>query len=854
LWKIKIPRCLIPSPMEETDSTELHVYGDASKWAYGAVAYLKVISKDKTTVRFIMSKSRVAPLKTITLPRLELMAALIAAKLVSFIKNSLAIPIQRVICWTDSQIALSWIRSEAKNWKPFVKNRVELIQQLTEPKLWKYCPSENNPADLISRGTSVTKLKDSRLWWEGPPSLLNPESCEKTSDEYTQHPDALEERSLFSGISSISDDQYEYVIDPSRYQTFSKLARVTAWCLRFAKNCRHPSNQRQEELTIEELNKAELYWMKTVQNETFRDEKSLLIKGKLSENSRLIHLTPFIDEVGVMRVGGRLQQSNLLYQHKHPTILPNKHTITDLIIQGEHKHQWHAGVEQTLAALRKRFWILKGRSAVKRVLRRCVVCRKENARCLNQIMAPLPKNRLVETHAFDNVGIDFAGPLYVKEGRTISKIYICLFTCMATRAIHLEPTSDMTTQSFLAAFRRFISRRGKPSVVQTDNFRTFKLADKYIQDLFRGDEKQKIARAMTEEKIEWRFSSNPNLKDWKYLQSFDLADQFPRPAAEIDVLIGMDFYHKFATNETIKSGENGPHAMESSLGWILSGPIATNADEGVVMFSEIETENDDETLQKFWRLDSMGIQEPSNEVHGTNSFLKDSIHYDGNRYVVELPWINNMKMLPDNFELAWTRLQQTERVMLKNPDVATAYRETLNDYLDNNIIEEIDKDKGKEGNIWYLPHRMVVRDDNSTTKFRIVFDGSAKYKGISLNEYLDAGPALQSDMVGVLLRFRLYSIAVQADIMKMFLQIGLKEKDRDVTRFLWKDPSRDKLHVYRFNRVCFGLTCSPFLAMAVIRHHAELKKEVHPEAAQIVENNIYVDDVLLSVENQEAAR
>ncbi|KRZ64287.1 hypothetical protein T10_3374, partial [Trichinella papuae] len=110
-----------------------------------------------------------------------------------------------------------------------------------------------------------------------------------------------------------------------------------------------------------------------------------------------------------------------------------------------------------------------------------------------------------------------------------------------------------------------------------------------------------------------KLSANPNLKDWKYLQSFDLADQFPRPAAEIDVLIGMDFYHKFATNETTKSGENGPHAMESSLGWILSGPIATNADEGVVMFSEIETENDDETLQKFWRLDSMGIQEPSNE-------------------------------------------------------------------------------------------------------------------------------------------------------------------------------------------------------------------------------------------------
>ncbi|XP_003369021.1 putative integrase core domain protein [Trichinella spiralis] len=442
LWKIKIPRCLISFPVEETDSIELHVYGDTTKWTYGAVAYLKVISKDKTTVRFIMSKSRVAPLKTITLPRLEHMAALIAA---------------------------NWIRSETKNWKPFVRNRVELIQQLTEPKLWKYCPSENNPADLISRGTSVTKLKDCQLWWEGLPSLLNPEPCEseKTSEESTQHPDALEARCLFGVISPINDDQFEYVIDPSRFQTFSKLTRVTAWCLRFAKNCRHASKQRQEELTIEERNEAELYWMKAVQNETFRDEKSLVMKGELPENSRLIHLSPFIDEFGVIRVGGRLQQSNLLYQHKHPVILRNRHNITDLIIQGEHKHQWHAGVEQTLVALRQRFWILKGRSTVK---------------------------------------IDFAGPLYVKEGRTISKIYICLFTCMATRAIHLEPSSDMTAQSFLAAFRRFISRRGKPSVVQTDNFRTFKLADKYIQDLFRGDEKQKIARALTEEKVEWRFS------------------------------------------------------------------------------------------------------------------------------------------------------------------------------------------------------------------------------------------------------------------------------------------------------------------------------------------------------------
>ncbi|KRZ49024.1 hypothetical protein T02_15456 [Trichinella nativa] len=406
LWKIKIPRCLILPPVEETNSIELHVYGDASKWAYGA---------------------------TITLPRLELVTALIVAKLVGFIKNSLAIRIKRVICWTDSQIFLSWIRSEAKNWKPF----------------------------------------DCRLWWEEPPSLLNHEPCENTSEEHTQYPDALEERYL--------------------QQTGKSDGMVPPVCEKLSTCIEAKARTKRELILIEELNEAEFYWMKAVQNETFRDEKSLLMKGKLSENSRVIHLTPFIDEFGVIRVGGRLQQSNLLYQHKHPVILPNKHNITDLIIQGEHKHQWHAGVEQTLAALRK-ILDTERESGVKSVLRRCVVCRKENARCLNQIMAPVPKNRLVETHAFGNVGIDFAGLLYVKEGRTISKIYICLFTCMATRAIHLEPTSDMTAQSFLAAFRRFISRRGKPSVVHTDNIRTFKLSDKYIQDLFRGDEKQKIQR------------------------------------------------------------------------------------------------------------------------------------------------------------------------------------------------------------------------------------------------------------------------------------------------------------------------------------------------------------------------
>ncbi|KRZ70898.1 hypothetical protein T10_11340 [Trichinella papuae] len=279
--------------------------------------------------------------------------------------------------------------------------------------------------------------------------------------------------------------------------------------------------------------------------------------------------------------------------------------------------------------------------------------------------------------------------------------------------------------------------------------------------------------------------------------AFELADQFPRPAAKIDVLIGMDFYNKFTTNEMIiRRGENEPYALETPFGWILSAPISSNVDEGTC---------------------AMGIEEPPDEVSKTSLFLKDSIIYDGNRYVVELPWINNSKMLPDNFKHALARLQQTERTMSRDPDIAIACRKSLKEYLDDNIIKEIDQDNGNEGKIWYLPHRMVVRKDNSTKKYRIVFDGSARYKGISLNEHLDAGPALQSDMVSLLHRFGVYSIAVQADITKMFLHIGLNEKD-------------------------------------LIRHHAELKKQACPDAAQIVENNIYVDDVLLSIVNQEAAR
>ncbi|XP_054721896.1 uncharacterized protein LOC129231540 [Uloborus diversus] len=160
-----------------------------------------------------------------------------------------------------------------------------------------------------------------------------------------------------------------------------------------------------------------------------------------------------------MRLGGRLEFSEFSLDNKHPVILPTTSAFTRLIVLKEHEKIMHGGTSATLAKIRSRFWIPKGRQLIKKIIKNCLICQKYLAKPADQMTEPLPKDRIQESPPFSNCGIDFAGPVYVKNYKDMQKSYIVLFTCAVTRAVHLELVSNMSTQAFLLAFRRFLSRR-----------------------------------------------------------------------------------------------------------------------------------------------------------------------------------------------------------------------------------------------------------------------------------------------------------------------------------------------------------------------------------------------------------
>ncbi|KRX51532.1 hypothetical protein T06_5551, partial [Trichinella sp. T6] len=331
--------------------------------------------------------------------------------------------------------------------------------------------------------------------------------------------------------------------------------------------------------------------------------------------------------------------------------------------------------------------------------------------------------------------------------------------------------------------------------------------------------------------------ANPSAANWEHLQGLKLADIFPRERTEIDVLIGIDFYNRLLFKERIVGRDALPEAVNSPFGWILSGNIPADDRSGKCITLLVKTENEysEDDLRRFWDLEIIGVADDKGKEDPSASRLmktfEETLEYDNGRYTVKLPWKPGFPNLPNNYAHALQRLLKTEASLLKEPMKSAMYSKTLREYITDGIIERVENGHGDEGRTWYLPHHMVFKTDQTSTKCRIVFDASAHFRRTSLNRQLEAGPSLQSDLVKILLRFRRHRIGVQADVSRMFLQIGLHKEDRDVTRFLWKEPGDPSPpQTFRFRRICFGLTSSPFLAIAVMQHHARLNKSKWPKA------------------------
>ena len=328
-------------------------------------------------------------------------------------------------------IVLHCIRSSASKWKQFVANRVTEIQSLTDPQSWSHCKGKMNPADLPTRGLTVQDLKQSTLWWNGPCGLMSPDQSESTQDDVMEDEVNSELRSKYQiAVQFVNQDTelLRPVLCLEKYSNLRTVLRVTAWIERFINNARSNTKLRGE-MTAEELNEAEKHWITVTQIQSFSLEIGLLKAGKCpNTDSRIPELKPFLDEDWLLSVGGRLQHSDLSYSEKHPWILPNDHRYTEMLVQYQHETIMHAGVQDTLMQTREKYWILRARQIVKKVVSRCVRCRRFKAKAGQQTTAPLPRDRITESPPFEITGVDFAGPLYVKTQNSMTKSYVALFT------------------------------------------------------------------------------------------------------------------------------------------------------------------------------------------------------------------------------------------------------------------------------------------------------------------------------------------------------------------------------------------------------------------------------------------
>ena len=524
LSQFAIERCLKPANFGRIVSSQLHHFSDASEIGFGSISYLRLSDgHGGIHCTILQGKSRLVPLKQVTIPPLELSAAVISVQLDKVLKRELDLPLtERSIFWTDSTSVLRYTRNETKPFHTFVTNRIAIIRDGSDPDQWRHVGGDLNPADDVSRGLCSEALLSSDRWIKGPAFLW------EQKERWPQDPLSLD---------SISDADPEVKVDVNvhaivasvafcpvveyfrRTSSWHRLKKSVAWFLQYRENLRLESTRRKlavsspdtpcRRINVEEMKAAELQILKCVQLHYFSEELQSLTKAgvdvaHVKKTSGLRGLDPVLVN-GLLRVGGRLDLAPAPFDSKHQIILPKSDHVSTLIIEHCHLISGHSGGEYVLSLLREKFWIVKASYVVRRVLSKCVSCRRRPV--CEQKMADLPVDRLTPDQSpFTSVGVDYFGPFQVKRGRSLVKRYGVICTCLAIRAVHIEVAHSLDTDSFLLALRRFIARSGQVKEIRSDNGTNFSSGEKELRESINTWNQEKIHEKLLQRNIKWSFN------------------------------------------------------------------------------------------------------------------------------------------------------------------------------------------------------------------------------------------------------------------------------------------------------------------------------------------------------------
>ncbi|XP_062713352.1 uncharacterized protein LOC134290269 [Aedes albopictus] len=512
---VKVPRCYFPGYSTDSyNSLDLHVFVDASEEAYAAVAYFRVIDNGCVRCSLVSSKTKVAPLHPLSIPRLELSAAVIGARLRKTIEEKHSLKIRRTVFWSDSSTVIAWIRSDARRYRQFVAFRVNEILSLSSVQEWRWVPTKLNVADEATKWGKGPSFDPDSRWYHGPDFLYDnelewPKDCRSDTNTTVE-----ELRPAYVCKHLV----IEPVVMLDRFSRWERLLRSMAYVVRFIDNSMLKHRKQPLHLgalTRDELQKAERCLWRMAQCDGFPDEVAVFKhnlqssqRRNLERNSPLIKLTPAIDDFNVLRMDGRIQEADFVdYDARNPIILPRGHRVTDLLLDWYHRRFQHANDETVVNEVRQRFYIPKLRVQVRLTRKQCKWCRVYKAVPAVPRMGPLPKARLMPfCRPFTMVGIDYFGPYSIRSptGRSTLKRWVVLFTCLTVRAVHVEIAANLSTDSCKKAIRRFIGRRGAPREIYTDNGTNFVGASRELAAEIRAINEE-IGSTFTDTQTQWQF-------------------------------------------------------------------------------------------------------------------------------------------------------------------------------------------------------------------------------------------------------------------------------------------------------------------------------------------------------------